>query len=227
VGRVTSGPAARDLRLAAVVLLGGGVACGVAMGFALSAAGRARPGGPSALAGADGLTPGTPASPALAGPRSLMNPPPPSPPPLAPPRRPVPPPWLGNERPGEYQSGKHQSGERQSGEQSLGEQWSAEQSLGEQPAGEQAAAEELSGDPGPADRGLVAGRVQPGQRLGRHVRGVAPLAARPGQPAATPAQRRVTRAATAVTRHLFATECHGKISGAAYVRVLMRLIWDV
>jgi hypothetical protein len=157
VGRVTSGPAARDLRLAAVVLLGGGVACGVAMGFALSAAGRARPGGPSALAGADGLTPGAPASPALAGPRSLMNPPPPSPPPLAPSRRPVPPPWLGNERPGEHQSGKHQSGEHQSGEHQSGEhwpaeQWSAEQSLGEQPAAEQAAAEELSGDPGPADR---------------------------------------------------------------------------
>jgi hypothetical protein len=34
VGRVTSGMAARDLRLASLVLLAGGVACGAGMGFA-------------------------------------------------------------------------------------------------------------------------------------------------------------------------------------------------
>ena len=44
VGRVTSGLAARDLRLAALALLAGGGACGLAMGFALTAAGRARGG---------------------------------------------------------------------------------------------------------------------------------------------------------------------------------------
>ena len=63
VGGMTSGLAARDLRLAALALLAGGVACGVAMGFALAAAGRtpagrtagpgrrrARPRGPGAAA---------------------------------------------------------------------------------------------------------------------------------------------------------------------------------
>lgn len=64
VGRVTSGIAARDLRLASLVLLAGGVACGVGMGFALARVGRA---------------------PSRAEPWSLMNPPPPDPPPLEPP----------------------------------------------------------------------------------------------------------------------------------------------
>ena len=44
VGRVTSGLAARDLRLAALALLAGGGTCGLAMGFVLTAAGRARGG---------------------------------------------------------------------------------------------------------------------------------------------------------------------------------------
>ncbi len=90
VGGMTSGLAARDLRLAALALLAGGVACGVAMGFALAAAGRTPAGGRPAPAGA-GPAPGVQGPPgpvpSLAGPRSLMNPPPPTPPPpLAPPR---------------------------------------------------------------------------------------------------------------------------------------------
>ena len=90
LGRVTSGMAARDLRLASLVLLAGGVVCGVGMGFALASAGRSRPGRrPVPAAGATGFTPGTPesAGPAssLAGPWSLMNPPLPDPPPLDPP----------------------------------------------------------------------------------------------------------------------------------------------
>lgn len=89
VGGMTSGLAARDLRLAALALLAGGVACGVAMGFALTAAGRTPAGGRPVPGGA-GPAPGVPGPPApvpsLAEPRSLMNPPPPTPPPLAPPR---------------------------------------------------------------------------------------------------------------------------------------------
>lgn len=90
VGGMTSGLAARDLRLAALALLAGGVACGVAMGFALTAAGRTPAGGRPVPGGA-GPAPGVPGPPApvpsLAEPRSLMNPPPPAPPPpLAPPR---------------------------------------------------------------------------------------------------------------------------------------------
>lgn len=83
-GRVTSGAATRDLRLASLVLLAGGVLCGLAMGAAMATAGRARAGAPEVPA-ADGLIPdGTQAplaAPSLDGPRSLMNPPPPSPPP--------------------------------------------------------------------------------------------------------------------------------------------------
>lgn len=90
VGGMTSGPAARDLRLAALALLAGGVACGVAMGLALTAAGRTPAGGRPvpAVAGADPGVQGPPGPvPSLAEPRSLMNPPPPTPPPpLAPPR---------------------------------------------------------------------------------------------------------------------------------------------
>ncbi len=50
LGRVTSGTAASDLRLASLALLAGGAACGVGMGFALASAGRARPGGQPVLA---------------------------------------------------------------------------------------------------------------------------------------------------------------------------------
>ena len=93
LGRVTSGLAASDLRLASLALLAGGVACGVGMGLALARAGRARsgarPGGQPVPAAGAGRTAGDvePAGPApsLAEPRSLMNPPPPDPPPLDPP----------------------------------------------------------------------------------------------------------------------------------------------
>lgn len=89
VGRVTSGVAARDLRLASPALLAVGAACGVAMGFALATAGRDRPGRPSAPAAGAGLIPEAPEpagpAPSPAGPRSLMNPPLPDPPPLDPP----------------------------------------------------------------------------------------------------------------------------------------------
>jgi hypothetical protein len=81
-GRVTSGAAPGDLRLAAVVLLAGGAACGLAMGVAMATAGRAQAGGLPVTAA--GFIPGGPESPVaapwLAAPRSLMNPPPPSPP---------------------------------------------------------------------------------------------------------------------------------------------------
>ena len=106
--------------------------------------------------------------PAGGRPRSLMNPPPPSPPP----------PWSEVQRPQD--------------------QWPQEQ----WPAGAVAGAGAVAAGAGvrrsrSRGPGLVAGRAQPGQRLGRHLRGVAPLAARPGHPAAAPAQRRVTEAAGA------------------------------
>jgi hypothetical protein len=89
VGRVTSGVAARELRLASLILLAGGVGCGVGMGFALARAGRVRPGRQPVQAGSAGLTAGVPEpagpAPSPAEPRSLMNPPPPDPPPLDPP----------------------------------------------------------------------------------------------------------------------------------------------
>jgi hypothetical protein len=89
LGRITSGTAASDLRLASLALLACGVACGAGMGFALASAGRARPGGQPAPARGAGLTAGVPESaapaPSLAEARSLMNPPPPDPPPLDPP----------------------------------------------------------------------------------------------------------------------------------------------
>ena len=49
LGRVTSGMAASDLRLASLALLAGGAACGVGMGFALASAGHPwpRPAGPA------------------------------------------------------------------------------------------------------------------------------------------------------------------------------------
>jgi hypothetical protein len=82
-GRVTSGAATRDLRLAALVLLAGGAACGLAMGVAMATAGRAQAGGLAVTAA--GFIPGGPeapvAAPWLAGPRPLASPPPPSPPP--------------------------------------------------------------------------------------------------------------------------------------------------
>ena len=80
---VTSGAASRDLRLAALVFLVGGAACGLAMGVTMATAGRPRPRWPRVPAAA-GFIHGGPdapvADPSLAGPRSLMNPPP-SPPP--------------------------------------------------------------------------------------------------------------------------------------------------
>ena len=122
MGRVTSGAAARDLRLAALVLLAGGAVCGLAMGVTMATAGRARPGArPGMSPAAGGLIPGGteawPAAQPLDGPRSLMNPPPPSPPP----------PW------------SPERGSPEQGEQEQGEQ-------------EQGAQEKPSGDPGPADR---------------------------------------------------------------------------
>ena len=87
VGRVTSGLAARDLRLAALALLAGGGACGLAMGFTLTAAGRARGGGRQVQAGAADIAGAIPGfrgpAPSLSEPRSLMNPPPTGPPPPA------------------------------------------------------------------------------------------------------------------------------------------------
>ena len=95
LGRITSGTAASDLRLASLALLAGGAACGVAMGFVLARAGRGRPGGQPAPARGAALTAGVPESAApaasLAEARFLMNPPPPDPPPLDPP--------LGDTRP--------------------------------------------------------------------------------------------------------------------------------
>ena len=97
LGRVTSGMAASDLRLASLALLAGGAACGVGMGFALASAGHPWPAGQPVLPGGAGLAAGAPesAGPApslaetqsLAEARSLMNPPPPDPPPLDPPFR--------------------------------------------------------------------------------------------------------------------------------------------
>ena len=88
VGRVTSGLAARDLRLAALALLAGGGTCGLAMGFALTAAGRARGGSRRVPAGAAepaGEVPGFPGPvPSQPESQSLMNPPPAGPPPPAP-----------------------------------------------------------------------------------------------------------------------------------------------
>ena len=88
LGRITSGTAASDLRLASLALLAGGAACGVAMGFVLARAGRARPGGQPAPARDAGFTAGVPGAagpaPSLAEAQSLMNPPPPDPPPLHP-----------------------------------------------------------------------------------------------------------------------------------------------
>ena len=90
LGPVRSGTAASDLRLASLALLAGGVTCGAGNGVrrwpARAAPGPAARAGP---AGAPGSLPGVPESagpaPSLAGPRSLMNPPPPDPPPLDPP----------------------------------------------------------------------------------------------------------------------------------------------
>src|ERR1700675_1643185 len=82
MGRVTSGTATRDLRLAALVLLAGGAVCGLAMGGAMAPAGRGRPGAPPGMspAAAAGLIPGGTeaalAAESLDSPRSLMNPPP-------------------------------------------------------------------------------------------------------------------------------------------------------
>ena len=58
---MTSGLAARDLRLAALALLAGGAACGVAMGFALAAAGRT-PAGRRSVPACAAPAPGVPGS---------------------------------------------------------------------------------------------------------------------------------------------------------------------
>ena len=92
LGRVTSGTAAGDLRLASLALLAGGAACGAGMGFALASAGRGQP----APARTTGLTESAAPAPSLAEARSLMNPPPPDPPPLDPPPGDTPP---GDTRP--------------------------------------------------------------------------------------------------------------------------------
>jgi hypothetical protein len=84
LGRITSGTAAGDLRLASLALLAGGAACGAGMGVALASAGRARPGGQPAPARTTGLAEPQGPAPSLAEARSLMNPPPPDPPPLDP-----------------------------------------------------------------------------------------------------------------------------------------------
>jgi hypothetical protein len=88
LGRVRSGLAAGDLRLASLALLAAGAACGVGMGFALASAGRGWPPGRPVLAGGGGLAAGVPEpagpDPSLAEAWSLMNPPPPDPPPLHP-----------------------------------------------------------------------------------------------------------------------------------------------
>jgi hypothetical protein len=128
VGRVASGLAARDLRLAALALLAGGAACGLAMGFVLTTAGRARgasPGVPAGTAGLTGKVPGfTGPVPSLSEPRSLMNPPPPGPPP--------PPPWrLAPSRlagaPGGQAEGEEAAGEEAAGEEAEGEPPSGDQ----------------------------------------------------------------------------------------------------
>ena len=120
VGRVTSGLAARDLRLAALALLAGGAACGLAMGAVLTVTGRARGSGPAAPAGPAGEAPGfTGPVPSLSGPRSLMNPPPPGPPPPAP--------WRLAPSRQAGAPGGHGGGEKTAGAQAGGEPPSGDQ----------------------------------------------------------------------------------------------------
>ena len=57
LGRVTSGMAASDLRLASLALLAGGAACGVGMGFALASAGHPWPAASRSCPGAPGSLP--------------------------------------------------------------------------------------------------------------------------------------------------------------------------
>ena len=128
VGQVASGLAARNLRLASLALLAGGAACGLAMGFVLTATGRARRGSPGAPAGTSRLTgevPGfTGPVPSLSEPRSLMNPPPPGPPPPAP--------WrLAPSRLAGTPRGQA------AGEKAAGEKAAGEEAGGEPPSGDQ------------------------------------------------------------------------------------------
>ena len=173
VGRVTSGLAARDLRLAALALLAGGGACGLAMGFVLTAAGRARGGSRRVPAGAAELAGGIPGFPgpvpSLPEPQSLMNPPPAGPPPPAP--------WRLAPSAGQV---------RGTGLRGTGLRGTGRRGTGRRGGGRRGAAVRRSGARG---HGLVAGAEQPGRHLGRHLRGVAPLAARARHPAAAPAQR--------------------------------------
>jgi len=123
VGGAASGLATRDLRLAALALLAGGTACGLAMGFALGAPGRSQAGRLRVPAEAGRLTPevrGSVPVPSLAEPRSLMNPPPPSPPPLPPPRL-APPSPFGTQPTGRLSSGDVPSGDVPSGDAPSGD----------------------------------------------------------------------------------------------------------
>ena len=165
VGRVTSGLAARDLRLAALALLAAGAACGLAMGAVLAVTGRARGGSPAAPAGTAG-----PAgeAPGFHGARPV---PARAPVPDEPaPARTAP---AGSLAAGPLAAGRGARGTGRRGE----DRWRG---------GRRGAAVRRSGARGP---GLVAGAEQPGRQLGRHLRGVAPLAARARHPAAAPAQR--------------------------------------
>ena len=149
-GRVTSGAATRDLRLAALVLLAGGVVCGLAMGVAMATAGRARAGAPPVPAAAGLIPEGTQApltAPSLDGPRSLMNPPPPSPPP----------PWSEAQR-SEAQRSEAQRSEAQRSEAQRSEAQRSEAQRSEAQWSEaqwseaQWSAGQAPGDHGPADR---------------------------------------------------------------------------
>ena len=169
LGAVTSGLAAHDLRGLALALLAGGVVCGLGMGSGLAAAARADsqavPAGapwPAAGAGGDARR-GRWGRAAGPVPRRPRS--------LMNPPPPSPPP-LAPARP-----------------------------LGT-PLGQAGLARPIRGaavrapvarGSGAREPGLVARRARPGRPVGRRqLRGVAPLAARPGRSAAAPAQRRVT-----------------------------------
>jgi len=127
------------LACAALALLAGGTACGLAMGFALGAAGRSQAGRLRVPAEAGRLTPevrGSVPVPSLAEPRSLMNPPPPSPPPLPPPRL-APPSPFGTQPTGRLSSGDVPSGDVPSGDA---------------PSGDAPSGDAPSGDPRPTPR---------------------------------------------------------------------------
>jgi hypothetical protein len=149
VGGAASGLATRDLRLAALALLAGGTACGLAMGFALGAPGRSQAGRLRVPAEAGRLTPevrGSVPVPSLAEPRSLMNPPPPSPPPLPPPRLAPPSPF------GTQPTGRLSSGDVPSGDVPSGDAPSGDAPSGDAPSGDAPSGDAPSGDPRPTPR---------------------------------------------------------------------------